>query len=358
VRDPYEVLGIGRGAGDAEIRAAFRRLAAQHHPDRNPDDPGSQSRFREINAAHQILSDPKKRSLYDHLGPRAFAGAGGPGFVDVGESLLQDLLGAIGIKSNERGHVRARIELSFEEAALGCERSVSFERRELCERCGGCAAEPRTAIEACGACDGRGKVRYQQGILPLSIERSCSRCRGRGRIPAQPCSGCRGEGVVSASRAQTIRFPAGIEDGASHVVERAGSRTTPERPAGDLEVVVSVRPHPLFRRKGDDVVCTVPISFVHATLGGEVVVPTLEGKVRLRVPPATQPGAMLRIRGKGMPHRVRGGHGDQIVEVSVEIPSRLSERARELIAELGHELGEEVQPQQRTFVEKLRDLFG
>jgi molecular chaperone DnaJ len=194
-------------------------------------------------------------------------------------------------------------------------------------------------------------------MLPLAVERPCSRCRGTGQIPSTPCKRCAGAGLEKKSRVAEVSIPAGIEDGASRVVSGSGNRSRPDRPRGDLEVIVEVSEHPLFRREGDDVVCGVPISFVQAALGGEVEVPTLDGKVKLRVPPATQPGNVLRLRGKGIAHRIRGGRGDQLIEVQVEVPTELSARAKELIEELGRVLGEDVQPQQKTFGEKLKSLF-
>lgn len=365
VRDPYEVLGIERGASPDEVKRAFRRRAAEYHPDRNPDDPAAQERFTEVNAAYQLLSDPKKRAVFDRFGPTPFDGPGGgawpggAGTVDLGvDGIFGDILSAFGIRTGDRGTVRQRLDLTFEEAALGCRKEVEVERVDLCTRCRGRGGEPNTPIDVCSACNGRGRVRFQQGILPFAVERPCSRCRGTGRVPKEPCSKCSGAGLGKHRTTLEIDIPAGVEPGASRVVEGAGSRTGPDAPAGDLEMVVAVRSHPFFSRTGDDVVCGVPITFAQAALGGEVEVPTLEGKVKMKIPAATQPGSTLRIRGKGIPHRVRGGRGDQLVEVSVEVPTKLSDRARALIEELGDELGEDVQPQQKTFVDKLKDLFG
>lgn len=362
VLDPYEVLGVARNATDAEVKAAFRRLATKHHPDRNPDDPGAQDRFKAANAAYQILGDPEKRAAYDRFGTAAFepGGAGaGAGFVDLGglDGIFGDILGAFGIRTGDRGDVKTRVKLTFEEAARGTTREISYTRTDLCDRCHGECAEPGTPVTPCGACGGRGKVRFQQALFPIPVERACSSCRGSGRIPSTPCATCSGTGLSTHERVVEVTIPPGIEAGATRIVERGGNRVRPERPPGDLEIAVEVEAHPFFVRSGDDVVCRVPVTFAQAAIGGEVEVPTLDGKVKLRVPPSTQPGSVLRIRGKGIPHRLRGGRGDQLVEVSVEIPTRLTDRARELIAELGNELGEDVQPQQRTFVEKLKGLF-
>lgn len=364
VRDPHEVLGVGRGASEAEIKSAFRRLAVKHHPDRNPGDPDAQQRFTEINQAYQILGDPQKRAAWERYGEAAFrpggAGPGGMPFVDLGgfDGIFGDILDAFGIRGGDRGNVRVKLELSFEEAARGCEKEVRYEVMDRCDGCRGSGAEAGASVSTCPACNGRGRVRFQQAIFPIAVERPCSRCRGTGQLPSTPCKRCSGAGLQKKSRTAEVSIPTGVESGSSRVVEGAGSRGGPERPAGDLEILIEVAPHPFFQRDGDDVLCTVPISFVQAAIGGEIDVPTLEGKVKLRVPPSTQPGSVLRIRGKGLPHRLRGGRGDQLVEISVEVPTELSARAKELLEQLGRELGEDVQPKQKTFVEKLKSLFG
>jgi molecular chaperone DnaJ len=357
-------LGIGRDASEADVKAAFRRLAAQHHPDKNQGDPAAQQRFTEINLAHQILSDADKRSAYDRYGPSAFqAGGRGGGMgdaVDFGglDEIFGDILGAFGFRGGDRGDLRLPLALTFEEAALGCSKEVRYQRTDMCGSCEGRGGEPGTRVETCSACGGRGRVRFQQALFPLAVERACSRCKGSGSIPTTPCRACSGKGLLSAERVLRVDVPAGIEHGATRVVDQGGHRTRPERAPGNLELLVEVAQHPFFRRAGDDVVCRVPISFVQAALGGEIDVPTLEGKIKLRVPPSTQPGQVLRVRGRGVEHRLRSGRGDQLVEVAVEIPARLTPRARELIEELGRELGEDVLPQQQGFLEKLKGLFG
>jgi molecular chaperone DnaJ len=362
VRDPYEVLGIGRDASESEIKTAFRRLAAQHHPDKNQGDPSAQHRFTEINLAHQILSDADKRSAYDRYGASAFqaGGRGGGDVVDFGgfDEIFGDILGAFGFRGGDRGDLRLPLALSFEEAALGASKEVRYQRTDTCGTCAGRGGEPGTRIETCSVCGGRGRVRFQQALFPLAMERPCSRCKGSGSLPTTPCRSCSGKGLTASERVLKVDVPPGIEHGATRVVDQGGHRTRPDKAPGNLELLVEVAPHPLFRRAGDDVVCRVPITFVQAALGGEIDVPTLEGKIKLRVPPSTQPGQVLRVRNKGIEHRLRGGRGDQLVEVEVEIPARLTPRARELIEELGRELGEDVQPQQQGFLEKLRGLFG
>jgi molecular chaperone DnaJ len=362
VRDPYDILGVPRNATESEIRTAFRRLAAEHHPDRNPGDPDAQGRFTEVNAAYQILCDGQKRAAYDRYGAAAFERGMGPAdFVDLGnlglDGLFGDLLGAFGIRTGDRGDLRQRLPISFEESILGCTKEITYQRVDSCERCSGSGGEPGSRIERCAACAGRGRVRVQQGVIPIAFERPCSACRGRGSIPATPCRTCSAKGLTRSPRTLEVTIPAGIEDGSTRLIEGAGNRTRPDRPAGDLELLVQVEPHAFFRRDGDDILCETKVSFTVAALGGEVEVPSITGPLRVRVPPATQPGSTLRIKGKGAPHHHRSGRGDQLVSVTVDVPTNLSSRAQRLLEELGHELGEEVQPQERTFVEKLRSLF-
>ncbi|MCU0690188.1 MAG: J domain-containing protein [Polyangiaceae bacterium] len=371
MRDPYEVLGVPRAATPDEIKAAFRKLAAKHHPDRNAGDESAQERFKEINAAYQLLGDPKKRAMFDRFGQAdAAAGTGGgpfggmpfdiSDFASVGaDGLFGDLLGAFGFGAKtDRGNLKKEVTVTFEEAAFGCEKEVAYDRTEGCDVCGGSGAAPGSSTSVCSVCSGRGRVRFQQGFLPMALERPCSRCKGTGRAVVVPCGACRGDGLVRKKKTILVQIPPGIEHNATHSVGRAGNVARPSKSAGDLELVIRVAPHDFFRRVGDDVVCSVPVTFPQAILGSDVEIPTLEGKGRLRIPPGTQPGTVLRIRGKGVPRRVVGGRGDQLVEVAVEIPVELSDRAKDLIKELSDEIGTEVQPQRRTFLEKLRDLFG
>lgn len=380
MRDPYEVLGVDRSATQEEIKSAFRRLAAQHHPDRNPGDDGAHQRFKDLNAAYQVLSDPQKRAAYDRFGP-AGVGAGmgaSPGagpfggpfggnvpFVDINElnidGLFGDLLGALGIKVGDRGNLQKEIKISFEEAAFGCTKEISYDRVEPCTDCTGTGAAKGSTTERCTACNGRGRVRFQQGVFPIAIERPCSRCRGTGRTVVDPCRTCRGAGLVARSRTIEVTIPPGIENGATRLVERGGNCTRADRAPGDLELTIRVSPHDFFRRVGDDIVCNVPISFPVAALGGDVEIPTLDGKGKLRIPAGTQPGAVLRVKHKGIPRRVVGGRGDQLVEITVEVPTKLTASQKEIINRLAEELGQggvQEQPQQASFMDKLKSLFG
>ncbi len=369
-RDHYEVLGVSKSATPEEIKAAFRKLASQHHPDRNAGDAEAGTRFKEINAAWQVLSDPQRRAMYDRFGHRAeepgspFA-SGGPfagGVVDFSDiavdGILGDLLGVFGVGQKDKGDLRRELEITFEEAAFGVTKTMRYERIVSCGDCSGSGSLPGTRPDTCSACNGRGRVRFQQGILPIAVERVCQRCKGRGTIVTSPCTGCKGSGLVTETNTIEVTVPPGVEHGATRVVNGAGNRPRPDKAAGDLELEIRVAAHPFFKRAGDDVVCSVPVAFTQAALGSEVEVPTLDGKGKLRVPAGTQPGTVLRIKGKGMPRRTGIGRGDQRVEVTVEVPTELTPRQRELLEELAKELKDDVSPVRKGFMDKLRELFG
>jgi molecular chaperone DnaJ len=368
-RDHYEVLGVRRDASPEEIKSAFKKLAAQWHPDRNQGDPSAHDRFKELNLAYQVLSDDNRRTLYDRLGHRAEEpgspfGAGGPfagGYVDISDiaidGILGDLLGVFGVGKGDKGDIKKEIEVTFEEAAFGCEKTVHYERVTACVSCQGSGAATGTLPTTCAACSGRGRMRLQQGILPIAVERTCTRCKGTGRTVQHACVSCRGSGLAATTDTVRVTLPPGVEAGATKLVNGAGNKARPDRAPGDLELTITVLEHPFFKRAGDDVLCSVPVSFTQAALGGEVEVPTLDGRGKLRVPAGTQPGTVLRIKGKGVPRRGNLGRGDQRVEVAIEVPTRLTERQHRMLEELARELGEEVSPQQKSFMEKLRDLF-
>ena len=306
-RDHYEVLGVRREATPEEIKSAFKKLAGQNHPDRNQQDPSAHERFKEINLAYQVLSDANRRTMYDRFGHRAEDpgspfGGNGPfpsGFVDIGDiaidGILGDLLGVFGVGRGDKGDIKQELELSFEEAAFGCEKQLRYERIVACNDCRGSGAATGSIAETCAPCGGRGRLRFQQGILPIAVERTCSHCRGTGRTIRHACPTCRGSGLVGATDTLRVTIPAGIEHGATKLASGAGNKPRPDKAAGDLEVTISVRAHPFFKRVGDDIVCTVPVAFTQAALGGEIDVPTLDGRGKLRVPAGTQPGAVLRL---------------------------------------------------------------
>lgn len=357
MRNPYEVLELPSNATPDEIRAAFRRLAAKHHPDRNQSSASAQARFTEINTAYQILSDPQKRAAYDRFGSAAFRPGGNAGFEAIGlDTVVADLLRAMGLGRTD-GNISREVELTFVEAAEGCSKVVSYERIDHCRTCEGSGAARGARTKTCTACAGRGRVRFREGLLSLLTERPCSKCRGTGKMPSHACVSCEGRGLGKMPQAVTVTVPPGVDNGFTQTIPRAGHRLIPDGKHGRLEVTFKVRPHPFFSRSGDDILCRVPISIVTASVGGQVDVPTLSAKIKLTVPPGTQSGTVLRVRGKGLPHRLRSGNGDQLVEIAVEVPNQLSDRAKRLLLELGEELGQDVQPQQRSFMDKLRELF-
>lgn len=365
--DYYELLGVRRDATPAELKRAFRRLALKHHPDKNPQDASAEERFKRISEAYAVLSDPDKRAAYDRFGHAAFApgGAGGwaggaGGFsasvADVLEGLFGDLLGRRPRRTAGRD-LRYTLELSFEEAAFGTTKRIRFPTRKDCGACGGTGAKTSQSLSPCAACGGRGEVRVKQGLFTLT--RTCAACEGAGRIVTEPCATCQGSGMVRIEREFDVKIPPGTEDGAVRMIPREGEPGRHGGPPGDLHVIVRLREHPLFSRQGFDVVCEVPVSFPQAALGAQIEVPTLDGKVRMRVPPGTQSGRVFRLRGKGIPRGEGGPRGDQHVRIVVETPTQLTERQRQLLEEFAREAGEPVaHPRKKNFLEKVRELFG
>ncbi|MCC6877038.1 MAG: molecular chaperone DnaJ [Sandaracinaceae bacterium] len=359
-RDYYDVLGVERTASLEDIKKSFRKLALESHPDRNPGDPEAEARFKELSEAYAVLSDADKRRRYDRMGHAAFGGdgrGGGPERVDFGsmseilEGLIGDLFG--GRRARPGGDIELDLEVGFEEAALGCEKTIEVGRRVSCDECTGTGAAKGTRVGSCAACGGRGEVRFQRGFF--SVARPCSACGGSGKKIEKPCPACAGEGTVPKTEEMLVKLPAGVEDGSIRTVRGAGERA--RGGSGDLHVKVRVKPHPLFTREGADVKVTIPISFPQAVLGAQIDVPTLEGTVKMRIPGGTQSGKIFRLRGKGIAVMSGYGKGDELVKVVVEVPEKISKKQRQLIAELAAEMGEEVHPQQKSFLDKLRSLF-
>jgi molecular chaperone DnaJ len=365
-RDYYEVLGLSRSATQDEVKQAFRKLAKEVHPDRNPGDAAAEDRFKEIQEAFSILHDPEKRRRYDRMGHAAFGGGGGGvdervDFRAVSE-ILEGLVGEVfgmGGRRARGADIEIDLPLRFEEAALGAEKTISVERLVPCDTCKASGAAPGTKIERCPACGGLGEVRFQRGFF--SASRPCSSCNGSGKRVEVPCPACLGKTVVTAKEEMLVKVPPGVEDGAIRSVRGAGARPPPigGQPGtpGDLHVRIRIEPHPLFSREGADVKVTIPISFPEAVLGTQVDVPTLDGRVKMKVPPGTQSGKMFRLRGKGIEVFGGAGKGDELVTVVVEVPEQITKKQRQLIEELARELGEDVHPQQKSFFDKLRELF-
>ncbi len=369
-RDYYEVLGVTKDATDADIKRAYRKLAAQYHPDVNHE-PDAEQRFKEINEANEVLSDPEKRARYDQFG---FAGvdpnfnpnaAGGNPFGDFGGfsgfgDIFGDLFG--GGRSTRRGanspmrgeDIGAQIELDFEEAAFGTEKEISAQRICDCDECKGTGAAPGTKAETCPRCKGSGTVRTQQSFMGMVMQSDsvCPDCRGTGKKIPTPCPRCKGKGKVRRTFKTRVRFPAGIDDGQTLRVRGEGNVGTNGGPAGDLMVTVRVRSHPLFVRRGQDVYCEMPITFAQAALGAEVEVPTLDGKVRYSVTEGTQTGTTFRLRGKGIPNVGGKGRGDEYVTVTVETPTRLNREQKDLLGRLGETLTDSNQPARKSFARK------
>jgi molecular chaperone DnaJ len=365
-RDYYELLGVARTATQDEIKAAYRNLAKQLHPDKNPDDPQAEERFKEVSEAYSILNDVEKRRRYDRMGHAAFGGggAGDPGFERIDFRAVSDILeGLMGEVFGQGAQRRARqgqdlevdLEVTFEEAALGAEKTLTVERLRECAACNGTGAAPGTRVERCSACAGTGEVRFQRGFF--SASRPCSSCGGTGKRIETPCPVCKGRTVVPSAEEVLVRIPPGVEHGAVRSLRGGGERGRNGGPPGDLHVRIVVKEHPLFVREGADVKVTVPISFPEAVLGTLVDVPTLEGKVKMKIPSGTQSGKVFRLRGKGIEVLGGAGKGDQLVTVIVEVPQEITKKQRKLIEELAQEFGEEVHPQQKSFFDKLRGLF-
>jgi len=356
-RDYYEVLGVARSADQDEIKRAYRRLARQHHPDANPGDPSAGERFKEINEAYEVLSDPEKRARYDRFG-HAGLGRGANGSPDPDFGPFGDLGGIFdaffggGRTSGRRGpepgaDLRYDLEISLEEAATGVTREIEFNRWDTCPICGGSGAKPGTRPVVCDRCHGTGEIRFtQSGFFGQFVNiRTCERCGGTGRVVETPCPDCKGKGRVYRPRKLEIKLPPGVDDGSRLRLQGEGEGGPHGGPAGDLYVVVSVRPHPIFKRDGTEIYCDVPISFVQAALGAEIEVPTIDGSSPLRIPEGTQTGTVFRLKGKGMPSLRGYGRGDEHVRVVIQTPRNLTPEQRQALLNFARAGGEEVNGQ-------------
>ncbi|HEV2444581.1 MAG TPA: molecular chaperone DnaJ [Candidatus Sulfopaludibacter sp.] len=369
-RDYYEVLGVGKDAGEADIKSAYRKLALKYHPDRNPDDPDAEDRFKEASEAYSVLSDGQKRAVYDRFGHAGLQGAAGgpPGgfnpeqFTDFSDILgdlfgFGDLFGG-GRRRNraQRGEdVRYDLEISFEEAIFGMSADIQVPRMEACERCRATGSEPGSGPTTCPTCHGRGEILYQQSFL--SIRRTCSTCGGSGQIIRNPCSECRGHGYRQVHRKLKVNIPPGVDDGTRLRLANEGQPGARGGPNGDLYVFLKVREHAFFERHGTDLHCTIPINLAQAALGAEIDFPTLDGSHHLRIPEGTQNGAQFRLRGKGVPNLNGGGRGDLNVHIDVKIPSKLSREQRKLLEQLRDTLPVDNAPTEKGLFEKVKDYF-
>lgn len=377
-RDYYDVLGVGRGASEPEMKKAYRKLAMENHPDRNPNDAAAEDRFKEISESYAVLSDPEKRARYDRFGHAGLGGAGGgpggAGFEDLGNfgDLFNDLFGDIfggGGAGGRRGRgqrgadLRYNLEIDLNDVLNGCEPSLKIPKMNRCEQCSGSGAAEGSKPVRCGRCEGTGQLAFQQGFF--RVNRPCDVCSGVGEVIQNPCSDCRGSGRVEGQQTLQVRVPPGVESGARLRITGEGEAGVAGGEPGDLYVVLSVREHPLFERDGSDIQVEVPIPFTQAALGAEVEVPTLDGRVDLQIPEGTQSGRVLRLRGKGLPplnprmdpEQLARMRGDLYVRVFVEVPTKLNTRQREILAEFASITGTEVSPASKGFVDKLRDFF-
>ncbi len=376
-RDYYEVLGLQKGASDDEIKKAYRKKAKQYHPDLNPDNAEAEAKFKEVNEAYEVLSDSQKKARYDQYGHAgvdpnfgaggggAYSGYGGGMDFDFGDIFSSFFGGGGGHRSNpnaprQGGDVAASVILSFEESAKGCKKQVEVTLVEGCPDCGGSGAKKGTSPKTCPQCGGSGQVRRQQrtpfGVM--QTQAACDRCRGTGRIIETPCGTCNGSGRVTARRTVGVNIPAGIDDGQTIIIRGKGNAGQNGGPAGDLQVRVTVRPHPLFERRGNDIYCDLPLTFVQATLGADIQVPTLDGKEPFTIKEGTQPGEQLRIKGKGFPDVHGRRAGDLIFRVTVEVPRNLSHEQKELLRKFDGTTSEKNYQKRGSFFNKIKDMFN
>ncbi|MDX2307959.1 MAG: molecular chaperone DnaJ [Hyphomicrobium sp.] len=377
-RDYYETLGVSRDAGEPELKSAFRKLAKELHPDRNPSDKTAEQKFKEINEAYEVLKDPQKRAAYDRFGHAAFEGGmggrGGPGggfgpdFASSMSDIFDDLFGEfMGGRRGQAGQrrtgrergadLRYNMEITLPEAVTGKTAQIRVPTSVTCETCQGSGARAGTKPTTCATCSGMGKVRASQGFF--TIERTCPSCQGRGETITDPCPTCTGAGRVVKERTLSVNIPAGVEDGTRIRLAGEGEAGARGGPAGDLYIFLAIKPHEFFQRDGADIFCKVPISMTTAALGGQIEVPTLEGAMtRVRVPEGTESGKQFRLKGKGMPVLRSTMTGDMYIQVEVETPKNLTRKQRELLEEFERESRKETSPESHGFFARVKDFFG
>ena len=377
-RDLYEVLGLQKGASDDEIKKAYRKLAKKYHPDLNPGDKEAEQKMKEVNGAYEVLSDADKKARYDQYGFAGidpdYAGSGSGGFGGFQDFDLGDIFGSMfgggfgggfgGQQTRQNGprkgeNLRVNLQLTFEEAVFGCEKSVSITRNEACKDCGGSGAKAGTTPETCPVCRGRGQVQSTQrtpfGVF--STNAPCQNCHGTGKIIKEPCQTCKGEGKNRKTRTIQVKIPAGIDDGQTISLRGEGNGGSNGGPAGDLYVTVYVKEHKMFKRDGQDIILEMPISFAQAALGATLTVPTVDGKVQYDLPEGTQTGTVFRLRGSGVPNINGRGRGDQYVKVTVEVPRNLSAEQKELLRKFDDDI-DDCYSEKGGFFKKMKDLFN
>jgi molecular chaperone DnaJ len=360
--DYYDLLGVSKDASATDIKKAFRKHALKYHPDRNPGDRESEETFKKMNEAYACLSDPQKKANYDQYGSAEGMGANGFGFegftANVGDifgDIFGDFFGTSGrrrARPAKGQDLRYDLELKLDEAVFGVEKKISIPRWENCPTCGGTGSEPGKDPIECLACHGSGQTKLQQGFF--SIARTCSRCKGEGTVITDPCKKCKAQGRVQKKRDVSLKVPAGIDTGIRLRVTGEGEAGSHGGPYGDLYVFINVAPHPFFKRKDHDLHCEVPISFVQASLGGEIEVPTMEGHAPIKIPAGTPSGRVFHLRGKGVPRLGGYGKGDQFVNVFIDVPKKLTARQKELLREYAEISGDETA---KGFMDKVKDMF-
>ena len=371
-RDYYEVLGVSRDVNEADLKKAYRRLAMKYHPDRNADNDEAEEKFKEAKEAYDVLSDAQKRAAYDQFGhagvdPSAGAGAGGFGgggdpFGDIFGEVFGDICGGGRRGGGSRVHrgsdLRYNLELSLEDAVAGTTVNIRVPTLVACETCDGSGAKKGTSATTCTTCGGVGQVRMQQGFF--SVQQTCPNCRGQGKTISDPCPSCHGQGRIQEHKTLSVKVPAGVDNGDRIRLAGEGEAGEHGGPSGDLYVQIQVKPHPIFRREENDLLCEMPVSIVSATLGGELEVPTLEGRLKLKIPPETQTGKVFRMRNKGV-KSVRGGAtGDLLCRVHVETPVKLNSKQKEMLREFEqsmHESGKQHSPQSDSWMDRVKSFF-
>ncbi|HHY04995.1 MAG TPA: molecular chaperone DnaJ [Thermoanaerobacterales bacterium] len=376
-KDYYEVLGVDKNATEQEIKKAYRRLARKYHPDVNKDDENATEKFKEINEAYEVLKDPDKRAQYDQFGhagmeqggfdPSGFGGFGNFGDfgTDIFDDIFENFFGGGFSRAQKNGpkrgaDIRYDLEISLEEAAFGTEKDIEISRMENCDKCNGTGAKPGTHPQKCSACNGTGEVKNVKKTAFGSFVNvtTCVKCGGKGTIIEEPCPKCFGSGKTRETRKVKVKIPAGVDSGSRLRMSGEGEPGEKGGPPGDLYIIIHVKPHKLFVRQGDDLIYEAPISIVQATLGDEIEIPTLEGKVKLKIPEGTQPGTRFRLKSKGIPHLRGFGRGDLHVRANVVIPRKLNEKQKQLLKKFGEISGEEIKQPPKGFFGKMKDAFG
>jgi molecular chaperone DnaJ len=362
MKDYYQILEVDRNASEDEIKRAYRRLALKYHPDRNPGDKNAEEKFKEINEAYACLSDPQKRAQYDTYGTVEDVGAGfgfedfASSFGDVFSDIFSDFFGTFTGRQRRRptkgADLRYDLEIDLSEAVFGTEKKIKVPRWETCTSCNGNGSKDGINLSTCNICRGTGQTRLQQGFFTIS--RTCSNCGGTGKVIVEICRECKGKGKIKRHRTVSLKVPPGVDTGIKLKVSGEGEAGSYGGPPGDLYVVINVAPHPFFKRKGNDLHCEVPISFVQAALGGEIEVPTIDGTASIKIPPGTPSGRVFHLKGKGVPRLGAHGRGDQFVTVYIDVPKKLSQRQKELLQEFARISGEETP---KSFVDKIKDIF-